>query len=320
MNHISGAPEIMKSFLLYTETIAGKSRKTVEEYYFDLRIFFRFVLRSRGLADKSLEFDKIPIDSVDLDLVKSITLTDIYEFLNFSKTESNNQNRAIARKIATLRSYFKYFSAKVMLITDNPTKNLDTPKARKSLPVHLSMDESVTLLNSVSGSNEARDYAILTLFLNCGLRVSELTAINLRHYSGDTIRVLGKGNKERTVYLNDACIDAIDRYLKVRPAEAVKDRDALFLSSRKQRISVKTVQWLVKKYIKEAGLDPDRYSAHKLRHTAATLMYKYGNVDIRALQAILGHEQLSTTEIYTHIDDDQLRLAAKQNPLANLKK
>lgn len=309
-------PLPLMSFLNYMETIKGKSENTVKEYYYDLRTFFRYLKLQRDLVPRNLKFDEIPIHDVDIELIKSVTLNDLYGFISFVSFERNNSNHAKARKVSALRSFFKFLHTKMKLIDENPAMELETPKISSRHPVHMSLEEARDLLEAVEGEFKERDYCILTLFLNCGLRLSELVSINISNIRGDTLTVIGKGNKERTVYLNNACIKAIQDYLKVRPKDGVKDRDALFLSKRRQRISNKTVQYIVKKYIEKAGLDAGKYSTHKLRHTAATLMYKHGNVDIRALQQILGHSNISTTQIYTHVDDQRLREAVKKNPLS----
>lgn len=314
------APAVMADFLNYMETIKGKSQNTVKEYFYDLRTFFRFIKVHKGLVNPDAEFDKIDISDVDIDLIKAITLSDLYMFMSYVSRERDNHARSRARKVACLKSFFNYLYLKAKLIGNNPAKELDSPKIMKQLPRYLNIDESKQLLSSVDGKFKERDYAILTLFLNCGLRLSELVNINLNKIKNDTLTVVGKGNKERTIYLNEACIKAINNYLKVRPVDGVRDKNALFLSERKRRISNKTVQHLVKKYLMKSGLDAEKYSTHKLRHTAATLMYKYGNVDIRALQEILGHESISTTEIYTHVDSQQLRKAVESNPLAGFHK
>lgn len=237
--------------------------------------------------------------------------------MSYVTRKRDNSPNARARKVASLKSFFNYLTTKAKLLSYNPAGELESPKLMKRLPKYLNVEESKKLLNTVEGDFKERDFCILTLFLNCGMRLSELVNINMNKIKDDTLTVIGKGDKERTIYLNSACLKAIDAYLKVRPAEGVKDKNALFLSKRKQRISNKTVQYIVKKYIKSAGLDPERYSTHKLRHTAATLMYKHGGVDIRALQEILGHESISTTEIYTHIDKEQLKKAVESNPLSD---
>lgn len=308
-------PAIINDFLTYMETIRGKSKNTVTAYSYDLTLFFRYIKIKRNIVDPDVELESIPIDDIDEYFVRNIGLSDFYSFLSFAANERDNKNYARARKVACLRSFFKYLQ-KMKIIEDNPTAELETPKINSRQPVYLTLEESRKLLSVIDGQNRERDYAIITLFLNCGLRLSELIGIDIDRINGDILKVIGKGNKERTVYLNNACTEAINNYLKVRPVDDVKDKKALFLSERKRRISKRSVQYLVKKYIGLSELDTDKYSTHKLRHTAATLMYKYGKVDIRSLQQILGHENISTTEIYTHIDDETLRDAVKSNPLS----
>ena len=315
----SELPYVLTDFLSYMETIKGKSKNTVKEYFYDIRLFLRFIKVHKNYTDE-IEFEKIDISDITDEQLKSVTLSDLYSFMSFLSSERNNSPSARARKVASLKSFFNYLTNKAKVLEYNPAIELESPKILKRLPKYLNIEESKKLLNAVSGNNKERDYAILTLFLNCGLRLSELVNIDINKFKNTTLTVVGKGGKERTIYLNNACIDAIKKYLKVRPVDGVKDKNALFLSERKQRISSKTVQYIVKKYIKSSGLDPERYSTHKLRHTAATLMYKYGKVDIRALQEILGHESVSTTEIYTHVDSQQLQKAVESNPLSNFVK
>lgn len=310
-------PLVVKDFLNYMETIKGKSKNTVKEYYYDLRLFLRFLKHHRN-PDLETEFDKTDISDISIDLIRTVTLSDLYSYMSFLSRERNNKASSRARKVASIKSFFNYLTNKAKLLEYNPASELESPKILKRLPKYLNVEESRKLLGSIDGEHRERDYAIITLFLNCGMRLSELVGININKIKKDTLIVIGKGGKERTIYLNNACKGAINTYLRVRPTDGVKDRNALFLSERKQRISNKTVQHIVKKYIKNAGLDPERYSTHKLRHTAATLMYKHGNVDIRTLQEILGHESISTTEIYTHVDNEQLRNAIDSNPLANI--
>lgn len=312
-------PIILDDFLNYIETIKGKSSNTVIEYQYDLRTFFRFLKIRYRLAGSDVEFNEIDISDIDINIINRVTLQDLYAFISYVDKERNNKNYAKARKVASLRSFYKYLHSKVKLIEDNPALDLESPKTDSRHPVYLTLDESMNLLNVIDGNFQERDYAIITLFLNCGLRLSELVSIDIDKIKDDTLTVIGKGNKERTIYLNDACIDAINRYLEVRPIERIKEKNALFISRKNNRLSPKGVQYVVKKYLKKAGLDTNKYSPHKLRHTAATLMYKYGNVDIRALQQILGHENVATTQIYTHIDDERLRKAVKSNPLADIK-
>ena len=328
-NYRAEAPQIVRDFLAYHETIKAHSPKTVDEYFLDLRNFFRYMKQSRDPELRSTAFEQISIMDIDIDFVRSITLTDIYGYLTYlSRDRAQQQNSSHteyglgaasrARKIATLRSFFNYLTQKVHLLEINPIKDLDSPKLRKSLPKYLTLDESLDLLDSVDGPNRERDYCILTLFLNCGLRISELIGLNLNDVQDDALRILGKGDKVRIVYLNDACKTALHDYLEIRRPISGKDANAMFLSSRNQRISRSTVHALVKKHLSEAGLDSTQYSAHKLRHTAATLMLQNG-VDVRAVQEVLGHEHLNTTEIYTHIDNDDLRTAARANPLGRVK-
>jgi site-specific recombinase XerD len=310
-------PIILRDFLNYMQTIKGKSTNTIQVYFYDLRVFFRFLKIHRNIETNKDEFDKIIITDIDIDLIRSVTLSDLYSFMSFVSNSRDNSAHARARKVASLKSFFNYLTNKAKLLEVNPASELESPKIVKRLPRYLNVQESKQLLDSVSGEYSERDFAIITLFLNCGLRLSELVGINLNNIKNETLTVIGKGDKERMIPLNKACIDAIESYMYVRKVDGVKDKNALFLSERKQRISKVTVQHIVKKFIKMSGLDPNRYSTHKLRHTAATLMYKYGKVDIRALQELLGHESIATTEIYTHLDKQQLKDAVDNNPLSN---
>ncbi len=332
MDYRAESPEVLRRFLTYIETIRGKSGKTAEEYFLDLRIFFRYLKRHRGLVPADVDFNDIPIDDVDVKLLETVTLMDIYDYMAFLNAEREYRrpgevsdgkpgigNAARARKVASLRSFFKYLTSKAMLLKENPAAELDAPKLKRALPRYLTLEESISLLESVKGANAERDYLILTLFLNCGLRVSELVGINLSDIKDGALTVTGKGNKERTVFLNEACLSALDAYLKVRGKYASASEPALFVSEQKRRIAAVTVKKLVQKHLREAGLDVTKYSAHKLRHTAATLMYRNG-VDVLTLKEILGHEQLNTTQIYTHLSNDDARRAADANPLSHVKK
>jgi integrase/recombinase XerD len=307
-------PYILNDFLGYLYTVKGKSLNTIDGYKVDLRLFLKYIKKIK--YNLKNEIDDIDISDVNAELIKQIILSDIYSFINYVSIKRQNSTYARARKIAAIRSFFNYLETKAKIIKENPARELESPKINKRHPVYLTLEQSKKLLDSIKGRNKERDVAIITLFLNCGLRLSELVSIDISKIKGDTLTVVGKGNKERTVYLNKACIKAINSYLAVRPKDGVVDKDALFLSERKKRIDKRTVEKLVKKYIISAGLLNDKYTPHKLRHTAATLMYKYGKVDIRALQHILGHESVSTTQIYTHIDDEILRDAVKSNPLS----
>ena len=316
---LAEAPPIIKEFLGYIETIKGKSPKTAEEYYLDLRTFFRYIKQKRNLVPPGTEFEQINISDVDLALIKTITLTNVYEYMNFLSSERNNKASTRSRKVSSLRTFFKYLTNKTGKLDTNPVQELETPKLKKSLPKYLTLEQCLELLSKVDGPTKERDYCILVLFLNCGMRLSELVSLNLSDVSHNnkTIRIVGKGNKERIVYLNDACLDAINRYIAVRPKEALIDKNALFISKQRKRISPKTVQYIVKKCLSEIELGG--FSVHKLRHTAATLMYQHGHVDIRVLKDILGHENLGTTEIYTHLSDEQMANVAESNPLSHVK-
>ncbi len=316
-------PECVVDFLNYLETIKGKSTNTVAGYKVDLTLFFRFLKVYKGfIIDENMEFEEIDISDINNSFIKNVKLTDIYAFLAYVEKQRNNGTYARARKVATLKSFFKFLNVKAKIIEENPTLELESPKINKRHPVYLTLDQSIDLLNSLdrNDNNFQRDYCILILFLNCGMRLSELCSIQINKIKGDTLTIIGKGNKERTVYLNDACLKAIQNYMAVRDDSKVIDNEKnfLLLSSRNKPINKRTVELLVKKHIKNAGFIDNKYTPHKLRHTAATLMYKHGNVDIRSLQNILGHENISTTQIYTHVDDETLRDAAKSNPLSKL--
>lgn len=319
MDYRTEAPPIVRDFLVYHETIQGHSKRTVDEYYLDLRNFFRYIKYDKSLVPKDTLLDDISISDVDLEFVKKITLTDIYSFMNFLSRDRGLNNASRARKVATIKSFYKYLTNKAKLLEINPVQDLDSPRMKKSLPKYLDLEESLELLDSVDGKNASRDYCILTLFLNCGLRISELVGLNKTDVRVDQLRVLGKGNKERILYLNEACQQAISDWMTDRDALTLVDQNALFVTlQNRRRISKAAVHKLVKKHLAAAGLDSSQYSSHKLRHTAATLMLQNG-VDVRTLQEVLGHEHLNTTQIYTHVDNDALRTAAKANPLGHVK-
>lgn len=326
INHENN-PDYLNSFLDYTVTILNKSPNTIKEYNYDLATFLKFIKVHFKMTDEE-NFSKITIKDIPLSTIKQIKLDDIHAFLSYLTNTYHSKAATRARKASSIRVFFNYLSQKANLIEFNPAQNLETPKLDKRLPKYLSLEDSKRLLN-VAGSddnrNNKRDYAIITLFLNCGMRLSELVGINIKdiNFSECQMTVIGKGNKERTIYLNKACMTAINNYLAVRPVEGIKtdkanSKNALFLSERKERISRRTVQYIVDKELRVAGLDTSKYSVHKLRHTAATLMYQYGNVDIRALQEVLGHESISTTEIYTHVANVQARSAIENNPLSDV--
>ncbi|MBE6557022.1 MAG: tyrosine recombinase XerC [Ruminococcaceae bacterium] len=321
-------PPLVREFASYKSAIQNCSEKTVSEYLLDLRTFFRYLLaRERHIDMQSEEFEQLDLRQIDLDYIKNITTEDIYEFIMYADNVRGNMAAAKSRKLSAIKGFFKYLTVKRFMLEENPAINIESPKRKQALPKFLSLEESITLLEAVKNDKESntklRDYAIITLFLNCGMRVSELVGINLNDIDRElrSLTVTGKGNKQRIVYLNTACREALAAYVNERLGEkyARADCRALFLSNRLQRISVKTVQWMVYKYLDMAGLESKHYSVHKLRHTAATLMYQTGNVDVRILKDILGHEQLNTTQIYTHVSDAGMQQAMEQNPLATQK-
>ena len=327
MDYRSESPAILKDFLLYHETIKGHSPKTVDEYYLDLRTFFRFLKINRGLVPRKTPFEEISIMDVDLEYLRVVTLNEVYSYLAFLSRDRivNQRSRSKeyglsattrARKVACIRSFYKYLTVKAKLLTENPVADLDSPKTPKTLPHYLTLDESKRLLSSIDGKYRDRDYCIICIFLNCGLRISEIVGLNVSDYHADSLRVIGKGNKERIAYLNDSTIKAIEEWLAIRSNLVPKHEPAMFISNRRTRISREMIHSMVKKNLLRAGLDQTIYSSHKLRHTAATLMLQNG-VDIRTLQEVLGHEHLNTTQIYTHVDNSELRVAAMANPLAN---
>lgn len=325
MNHdeFVELPEVLRNYVTYVETVRGRSAATVNEYVSDLRTLFRFLKVNRNIVSPETDFEQIAINDIDIDFIKSITLTDVYEFLVFCKNDRDNSDKTRARKISSIKSFFKYLTNKTGLLDTNPVDQLESPKAKKSLPKYLTLEQCLELLNNVDGDYKERDYAILVIFLNCGLRLSELCGLNITDIRTDnSLRVIGKGNKERVVYLNKACVDAINAYLEVRPVEGVPadHKKALFLSRFKRRISNKTVQHIVYSNLEKNGLGGQGFSAHKLRHTAATLMYQYGGVDVRVLKDILGHENLGTTQIYTHLSNKMVKEAIESNPLSKVNK
>ncbi len=318
-NYVRQCFPILKDFLGYMEVVKGRSINTVEEYFIDLRTFFRTIKILRGLVPPNAEPEDVTITDIDINFIRTITLQDVYEYMNHVKNDRENHARALARKACSLRVFFRHLTNYTHQLEVNPVQNLDTPKTRKALPKYLTLEQSIALLQCPDGEFAERDYCILTLMLNCGLRRAEIVGLNLSDIRSDgTLRVLGKGNKERVIYLNDACRVALERYLPTRPVDGVekKERNALFYSRLKKRLSLQGLHYIVKGYLKRVdGLE--EYSAHKLRHTAATLMYRNG-VDIRILKEILGHENLGTTEIYTHLSSEQLEKAADANPLARI--
>ena len=324
-------PDFVNDFLDYSSTILNKSKNSIKEYNYDIAHFLKFIkyrFKITNVKDE-MEIKNIIINDLTLSTMEKIQLADIHAFLAYLKNNYNSKPATLARKTSTIRIFFNYLCNKSKKIPNNPALDLESPKIGKRLPKYLTLEQSKNLLDTVKNptikthgnhDNSERNFAIITLFLNCGMRLSELVNINMRDidFYDNKLTVIGKGNKERTIYLNKACISALKKYLEIRPHEGIKVpyRDALFLSEQKRRISNRTVQYIVKEELMLAGIDPNKYSVHKLRHTAATLMYQYGDVDIRALQVLLGHESIATTQIYTHVNDEQVRNAVESNPLA----
>ena len=328
MQRYTDCPTILRDFLTYHETIKGQSQKTISEYYLDLRMFLRFIKLMRGDMPLHTNLEDIDIKDVDIEFVGSITTSDVFDFLSYLANERvinpdspapeyGIASAARARKLSAIKSFYKYLTVRTKQLQENPVAELEYPKLRKSLPRYLTLEQSAALLQAVSGQNEKRDYAILMLFLNCGIRRSELVGLNLTDVYEDRIRVVGKGNKERFVYFGTSCRKAIDAYLLERSQKVLTDNRALFGSRDGNRISVTAVHRLVKKALLQAGLDATQFSAHKLRHTAATMMLS-GGVDVKTVQEVLGHENLNTTQIYTHIENTELKVASEANPLSKL--
>ena len=327
MRKYSDCPSVLREFLVYHENIKGQSPLTIQEYYLDLRMFLRFVKLMRNDMPLKTALEDINIRDIDIRFIEEIETSDIFDFLSYLANdrvfraetygEQGISPSSRARKLSSIKSFFKYLTIRTKQLQENPVADLEYPKLRKSLPKYLTLEQSAALLKAVSGPNEKRDYAILMIFLNCGIRRSELVGLNLNDVYEDRIRVVGKGNKERIVYFSTACRKAIDNYLAERTQIVLSDNRALFGSRDSNRISVSAVHRLVKKALLQAGLDPEQYSAHKLRHTAATMMLS-GGVDVKTVQEVLGHENLNTTQIYTHIESTELKIAAEANPLSKL--
>ena len=328
MKRYNDCPQVLREFLIYHETIKGQSQLTISEYYLDLRMFLRFIKLMRRDMPISTRLEDIDIKDIDINFIREIDTTDVFDFLSYlandrvanpdvAAPDQGISAASRARKLSAIKSFFKYLTVKTKQLQENPVADLEYPKLRKSLPKYLTLEQSSALLRSVSGQNEKRDYAILMLFLNCGIRRSELVNLNISDVYEDRVRVVGKGNKERFVYFGSACRKAIDAYLEERNNKILSDNRALFGSRNGNRISVDAVHRLVKKALLQAGLDSTQYSAHKLRHTAATMMLS-GGVDVKTVQEVLGHENLNTTQIYTHIENTELKIAAEANPLSKL--
>lgn len=313
-------PEYLKEYLMNLKLIRNRADRTEEAYYIDIRTFLRYLKIKHNEVSSDTDFSKIKISDVPFKYIESLTLYDAYEYLNYLKEVRQNDTATRARKTSALKQFYHYLHTKAKILEKNPLDDLELPRIKNKLPKYLTLDESLQLLKNIESKNKERDYCMITLFLNCGMRLSELVGLNLNDYSKEnhTLRLLGKGNKERIVYLNDACMEALNSYLKVRPTNS-KDPDAIFLSQVKKRIDKRRVQQIVEEMLKRAGLNNLGISTHKLRHTAATLMYQHGGVDPLVLKEILGHRSISTTEIYTHLSNENLKKAAESSPLANNK-
>ena len=322
-------PIILQDYGGYQASIKGNSEKTVCEYLMDLRTFFRYInMKKQGKVLYGEEFESISISDLSVEDIRKVKSSDIIDFLIYARLRRTNNSSTRMRKLSAIKSFFKYAHQKKNLIDTNPAETVEPPKKASTLPKYLTVKEAMNLLDAVRDDKESptnqRDYSIIALFLNTGMRLSELVGLNLQSFDSDLefVKVIGKGNKERIIYLNEAAKDAVKGYLRIRldPKHIRTSDRAFFLSNRQQRISAKTVQWVVYKYLDRAGLGSRGMSVHKLRHTAATLMYQSGNVDIRVLKDILGHEQLNTTQIYTHLGTSDMQNAMKANPLSKITK
>ena len=319
-------PKLVKLFLEFMQTVKNRSDNTIYEYYYDLKNLFRYlVIYKAGNNPLEIDLDTVDVSNVELEFIKTITTHDFYSYLKYlddlykTKTRRNLKPTSRARKTASIKSFFNFLTNNEKLLDKNPVIGLETPQLEKRLPKYLTLDEATSLLHSVKFNEQKfgqRDLCILTLFLNCGLRLGELISIDIKDIKDNRLTVIGKGDKERMIHLNSSCLSSISKYISVRNTDGkVVDKDALFISDRGTRIGRRMVEYIVKKYIELSGLDPTKYTPHKLRHTAATLMHKYGKVDIRTLQQVLGHETIATTQIYTHIDSDEVKTAIDNNPL-----
>lgn len=309
-------PDDVIEYLHYLDFVKLRSPRTVNGYYLDLRGFFRYMMIQWGRADATVKPEEIDLTKINSKDIAGIGKRDIFGYLDYARS-ANNGSKARARKLSALKGFFGYMCTQVNKIAQDPTENVSLGAPKKTLPKYLTESESLELLNNIQSDFYERDFCIITLFLNCGMRLAELVSIDLGDFRDDTIRITGKGGKERLVYLNDACKQALERYTKVRGGLVnLSDKDALFVSKRTgKRLTARRVEQIVARCLQSAGLSGRGFSPHKLRHTAATLMYQ-GGVDMLALKEILGHENVSTTQIYTHINQQQLREAVQASPLA----
>lgn len=308
-------PKIVKDFLVYLTTIKGKSVRTRKEYEYDITLFLRFLLAVEHGSDIT-KLDEISIKEITIDFIKGISLEDMYLFLEYCEMERSNSAATRARKAATLKSFFKYLKGKRRLLDENPADELETPKIGKKKPIYMNQKEAEIFISGINKSNHYyRNYCMIMFFLNLGLRVSELCNLNISSVQDNLIHVIGKGDKERTVFLNKACTASLNTYMeKERPyIHGNETNEALFLSQKGTRLTRQTVAKIIKKINQSSGLNKEKLTPHKLRHTSATIMYKSG-ADIRSLQHILGHSSVSTTQIYTHVEDKEIRQVIEKNP------
>ncbi len=315
----SECPDFLNEYIFYLRVVKGRAETTIEEYFINIRMFLRYIRMIK--EDPDMPFECISIKDFTVQMLKEITLKDIYDFEYYLAEERKNKNAAVARKTAALKSFFNYLYKRANLIDSNPAVDIERPAVKKALPKYLTLEESIRLLATESFENPERDYCMLVLFLNCGMRLNELVSINIGDIDFIEKKLLlkGKGSKQRMIYINDACVEAIETYIKSRK-NPPEEPNALFLSRKKRRISRRRVEQIIEKLIKQAGLENRGISPHKLRHTAATLMYQHGNVDTLVIKEVLGHASIATTEIYTHLSDENKKSAAEKNPLASVRK
>lgn len=318
--YMDDCPEYVKEYLLNLKLIKDRADRTEEAYYIDIRTFLRYLKLKHGDVQSDTPYSKISIKDVPFSYIENFTLYDAYEYMNYLKEIRGNSTATRARKTSALKQLYLYLHSKAKMLDKNPLEDLEMPRIKNKLPKYLSLEQSIELLKNIDSKHRSRDYCIICLFLNCGMRLSELVGLNINDYSKDnrTLRLFGKGSKERIVYLNDACIEALETYLKDRPSNS-KDPNALFISQQLRRINKRRVQFIVEEMLKKAGLSNLGVTTHKLRHTAATLMYQHGGVDPLVLKDILGHKSIATTEIYTHLSNENLKKAAESSPLADQK-
>lgn len=318
--YIDDCPYYLDDFLTNIKIVKDRADRTEEAYFIDIRTFLRYLRIKHKDVDKDIEWTEISVKNVPIEWLESFSLNDAYLYLKFLKDERNNSASTRARKCSALKQLYLFLNKKAKLIDENPMVDLELPRQKQALPKYLSLEQSLELLKNIESKNQERDYCIITLFLNCGMRLSELVGLNLSDYSKEnrTLRILGKGNKERIVYLNDACIESLDNYINFKRPQV--EEKAIFLSANKTRINKRRVQQIVEENLKRAGLSNLGITTHKLRHTAATLMYQHGGVDTLVLKDVLGHKSIATTEIYTHLSNENLKKAAESNPLASVNK